>query len=184
MHEIKVELGGGRTPRGDGFLNLDRQVLSGVDVVLDLESDPLVLPWGNGEVSALYSAHCLEHLSPAAFNRTLKEIVRVCQQGAEVEFRLPHWLSPFAMVTGPGGDAHRHVLCERGWRRICGEYAELWWAGCSRRLELLATRYVPETTYDELRPLFPTLSDDQVLRYIPDCCHEVRYYFTVVRHEP
>lgn len=168
MAELKVELGGGDKPRGGGYLNVDR--CAGADVVCDLEREPL--PFADGSVDALYSSHCLEHVANVA--GVLREVARVCREGAAVEFRLPHWLHPMAMCPG-----HVHVLSDEQVRRWA-ELPEIFFAGCPRRLRLLGVEYVPDARLEEARGLFPGLADEALMRFLPGCCHEVRYRLEVV----
>ena len=93
---LKVELGGGKSPRGNGFINLDVEAGPEVDLVCDFEHDRL--PFEDDTVSFIYSAHCIEHID---YRHLLKEIVRVCHIGARVEIIVPYWLSPSAMCSGP-----------------------------------------------------------------------------------
>ena len=70
---MKLEIGGGNTPRGEGFVNLD--CLPCADIAIDLEKDPL--PFADDSVDEVYSAHCLEHVNNAV--GVLAEVLRVCK---------------------------------------------------------------------------------------------------------
>jgi ubiquinone/menaquinone biosynthesis C-methylase UbiE len=173
---LKVELGGGLTPRGEGYLNVDR--LPSADVVLDLDSAPLRLPWGDGEVAALYTSHALEHLrNPEA---VLREVTRVCRVGAPVEVRVPHWLHPMACCNG-----HTHVISDRQ-VRLWDSQPHHWFRGAGKRLALRSVHYQPDVELAEARRLFPhlaPLTDEQVMRFVPGTCHEVRYLMEVVPYD-
>lgn len=170
---LKIELGGGKTPRGDGFVNVD--ILPCADVRLDLDRDPL--PWDDGTVDEVYSAHCFEHL--AGHKHVLREVVRVCRVGARVEFRFPHWIHPMAMCLG-----HTHVISDRQ-VKIWDSQPETWFAGCPRRLKLSSSPcYVPDIELAEIRDRFPGWGDELILRFIPGTCHEVRCFFEVIPNEP
>lgn len=163
---MKVELGGGPTPRA-GYVNLDR--LPSADVQHDLESG--VLPFESDSVTDLYSAHCLEHVTNHV--AILREVLRVCKIGAQVEFRFPHWLHPMAMCPG-----HMHVLSDRQVELWC-EFPERFWPGSTKRFAMAHRHYQIDVDYHKLRAKFPQLSDEEAARFIPGCCHEVRYRLQV-----
>jgi predicted SAM-dependent methyltransferase len=63
---IRLNLGCGHIPL-DGFLNIDRRKLPGVDIVAEVDN----LPFDNGEVSEIYSAHLIEHFPQEQLRRVL-----------------------------------------------------------------------------------------------------------------
>jgi hypothetical protein len=69
---LRVNIGAGHIPR-DGYLNVDSRELPGIDIVADVRD----LPFGEGEVKEIYSAHLLEHFPVEVLRRTI----------------LPHWVS-------------------------------------------------------------------------------------------
>lgn len=170
---MKLELGGGPADRrrGGDWLNVDR--VEGADVCCDLECEPL--PFAGDSVEAVYSSHCLEHLSDPA--RVLREVARVCRVGAAVEIRVPHHLNPQALCPG-----HRCVLSEAQWRQWCVEFLADHWAGCAKRLRLDRIERVRGADYDELAALAPRWREDQILRFLPGACHEIRVFLTVIPH--
>jgi len=159
---MKLEIGGGTTPRGDGFVNLD--ILPCADIQCDFENGKL--PFDDNSVDEAYSAHCLEHVNNAI--GVLREVLRVCKSGAPVELRFPHWLHPMASCSG-----HVHVLSDRQVEIWCNQ-PEKFWAGTGKRFELLGIHYQIDIAYHELRKAFPALTDKQVAKYVPGCCHEIR----------
>jgi predicted SAM-dependent methyltransferase len=70
--QTRLNLGSGHLPR-DGYVNVDGRPLPGVDVVADVRR----LPFGEGEVDEIYSAHLLEHFPVEQLRRSL----------------LPYWFS-------------------------------------------------------------------------------------------
>lgn len=174
---MKVELGGGFHPRGDGFVNCDLLAAPGVDHVLDFERlgvNGVRLPFDDDSVEEVYSSHCLEHVRNVC--GVLREIARICRVGAKVEIRVPHWLGVMAMCPG-----HLHVIGEASVRHWCVEFIAEWWSGCAKRLHLVSTEYVRWAPYfDEARRAFPKLTDAQLEKFIPGCVHEVRYVFEVI----
>ena len=169
---MKIELGGGVTPRGDGFVNVDIKPCA--DIICDFELGKL--PFDDDSVDEIYSSHCLEHVR--GHIAILGEVLRICRHGAKVELRFPHWLHP--MASSPG---HVHVLSDRqvsNWLES-PKSRELFWPQATKRFveDLGRRHYQIEVDYFILREKFPQLTDEEVARYIPGCCHEVRYYFTV-----
>ena len=166
---LKIEIGGGNTPRGEGFVNID--LLPVADICLNLESDPL--PFPDDSVDSVYSSHCLEHVNNTV--GVLREVLRACKLGAMFELRLPHWLHPMACASG-----HVHVLSDRQVEIWC-TYPERFWLDSPKKFALKNIHYQVDVAFDELRKHFPGLSDEQVAKYIPACCHEIRCQMEVVR---
>lgn len=167
---IKIELGGGKNPRGAPFLNIDRIPIA--NIVLDIEKAEL--PFSDDSVDEVYSAHCLEHISNLV--GILKEILRVCHEHAIVELHFPHWLQSMAMCYD-----HKHVIGEQQVRIWC-EHPGWDFPGSEKYFVLSQVHYVKESVaFNELRPLFPQMSDIQVCKYIPGCCHEVRFTLRVAK---
>ena len=160
---MKIEIGGGNTPRGQGFVNLD--CLPCADIAIDLEKDPL--PFADDSVDEVYSAHCLEHVNNAV--GVLGEVLRVCKVGASVELRFPHWLHPMASCSG-----HVHVLSDRQVEIWCNSPSSFWPTSSKQFVMLAPIHYQIDVAYHELRPAFPNLTDRQVAQFIPGCCHEIR----------
>ena len=165
---MKIEIGGGRTARGDGFVNLDQ--IPEADIVIDLESG--VLPFADDSIDEVYSAHCLEHVQNA--EKILAEILRVCKAGAPVELRFPHWLHPMASCPG-----HVHVISDRQVQIWCDAtgYPML---SHGKGFELLGIHYQIDVAFAQLRKKFPMLTDEEVAQFIPSCCHEIRCKMKVV----
>ena len=169
---LRVELGGGPFPRGEGWLNVDKDPRA--DLVWDLEH----YPWPLQDVDEVYSCHCLEHLS--SMNAALAEIARICKLGAAVELRLPHPHSQLAMV-----EDHKHVFGTLTAINLDRHFPQLFWKG-ERRLKLLRTELAPTSLLAEARmelPFLTGLDDQTVMKWIPGTCHETRFYYTVIPNE-
>ncbi|MGN3963914.1 class I SAM-dependent methyltransferase [Burkholderia gladioli] len=63
---IRLNLGCGHVPL-DGYLNVDRRALPGVDVVSEVDG----LPFAKGELTEIFSAHLLEHFPEEQLRREL-----------------------------------------------------------------------------------------------------------------
>jgi len=173
---LKLEIGGGAKPRGEGYLNVDKCATA--DVRIDFDAAEFRLPFDDDSVLGVCSSHCLEHV--LQLRRLLREIVRVCRVGAMIELRLPHWNSSMAMC-------HDHVqtIAEPQIEHWCESAVEYWLgAGNPKRLRLTATDYVAGGSFAEAKQLFPHLSDTQIMRFIPDACHEIQFVLHVVAAEP
>ena len=85
---LKLNLGCGTT-RLPGWVNVDKHASLGPDQVVDLESFPW--PWTDSSVEEVMLSHVLEHLgqTPAAFIGVMKELWRVCSDGARVHIAVP-----------------------------------------------------------------------------------------------
>lgn len=73
-----------------GWVNVDLHAGPGVDQVLDLESFPW--PWADSAVEEVRLKHVLEHLGreTETFLGVIKELWRVCSDGAKVAITVPH----------------------------------------------------------------------------------------------
>ena len=171
-----LEIGGGNKSHGSEWVNLDQCESA------DIRHDITVAPWPieSDSVDQVYSSHCLEHLPNIA--PALYEIARVCKTGSRVEIRLPHWLHDCALSGfGFGYAAHYHSYGPQSFWRICNEKGcQVYWHGCAKRLYMSSVHFEPENTLDEVRKLFPQMTDTQIMMMIPGTSHEVRYHFEVV----
>lgn len=84
---LRLNLGSGGNPIA-GFVNVDK--FGSPDLACDLEVFPW--PWPDDAVDEVVMSHVLEHLgqTPAAFIGVMKELHRVCRDGALVRIRVPH----------------------------------------------------------------------------------------------
>jgi SAM-dependent methyltransferase len=167
----KIELGGGYKPL-PGFFNVD--LCDGADHKMNLDivgAGREALPFESDSVDEVYSSHCFEHLKYHKF--LLHEIVRICKVGARFELRVPHWNQSMAMCGG-----HEQTMSEEGvahWR----EFADHWWDDKKKWLSVPSVSWEPTKWFHEAQQLFPQMTREQVLRFIPNTCHETRFVFHV-----
>jgi len=64
--ELRINLGCGHIPI-QGYLNIDRRKLPGVDIVAEVDE----LPFNSGEIDEIYSSHLLEHFPQEQLRRVL-----------------------------------------------------------------------------------------------------------------
>lgn len=85
---LKLDIGSGLRKR-EGFIGIDNAPGALVDVRADLEKG---LPFPDNTFSGAWMNHCFEHLANPV--QAMDEIWRVCQDGAMVEIRGPHFSKP------------------------------------------------------------------------------------------
>ena len=88
MEPIKLNLGCGERHL-DGYVNVDK--FGTPDLCHDLETFPW--PWDDLSVIEIQLIHVLEHLgqSTAVYLEIIKEIYRICQNGARIRIIVPHY---------------------------------------------------------------------------------------------
>lgn len=108
---VKIDLGAGAYPLGQGFLRMDQDACGGAtDIVWDVTNG---IPLPDCSVSDLYTSHFLEHLVPTDFHFVLQEIWRVCANRANLTIRVPHGDTPEGKLP-----CHYHLLTEDHMRGI------------------------------------------------------------------
>lgn len=86
---MKLNLGSGLNKKED-FVNVDKSPQGNPDVVMDLEVTPRTFK--DNEVEEILLNHTLEHLGKDVntFFGIIKEMYRVCRNGARIEINVPH----------------------------------------------------------------------------------------------
>lgn len=86
---MKLNLGSG-SKSIEGFVNVDKYPTAATHLVLDLEKLPW--PWPTDSVDEVRFIHSLEHMGrdPDTFLGIMKELYRVCRNGAVVVIHVPH----------------------------------------------------------------------------------------------
>lgn len=83
---MKLNLGSG-SKRYPEYLNIDCDSGSNPDFVVDLETEKL--PFEDNSIDEVLAHHILEHLGEGFFN-CVKELYRVCKDGASIYVKVPH----------------------------------------------------------------------------------------------
>jgi len=86
---MRLNLGCGNS-KLPGFVNVDKMAACQPDQVVDLERVPW--PWPDDSVEEVMLSHVLEHLGATAdaYFAVIKELYRVCRDGAKVTVVVPH----------------------------------------------------------------------------------------------
>lgn len=170
MNGMQIELGGGVKAKGHDWINMDC-----LDVA-DIKHDLNILPWpiADGQVDAVYSSHCIEHVtSPIDF---IREIARICRVGASVEIACPDSQSDMAMCAG-----HISTFSQTQVRHF-EEFPQIWFGGLLRKLTLRTTEYGRDHFwFDKARSsgLFVGWTDEDIMNWVPRTKHENRFKFVV-----
>ena len=113
---LKIDLGCGSCKK-EGTIGIDLFECSGVDYVLDIESESF--PFKDRSVEYVYSSHFLEHIED--HGKVFKEISRVSKDGAILEFWTPYAWTNAAFIFG-----HKFFFTEDPYLHICKWYPEIW----------------------------------------------------------
>lgn len=116
MNNFKIDLGCGSCKK-KGTIGVDIEPYAGVDYVLDLQNE--ALPFPDRSVNYVHSSHFLEHIENPA--PVFRELGRVCQDGAELEFWTPYGWSNPAFVLG-----HKIFFNEDHYLHICVSHRDYW----------------------------------------------------------
>lgn len=84
---LKINIGGG-LKRYENFLNIDMDPLCNPDYLCNITKDNL--PFEDNTVSEVNAFHILEHLEGDGFFFLIKELYRVCMDGAIINIEVPH----------------------------------------------------------------------------------------------
>lgn len=168
---MKLELDGrskdGFTSIGTGFdIDCDWSVVaSGGRIPLDDDS-----------VDEVFGSHFLQRYTP--FRGILNEICRVCKVGAKVELHTPHWLNSMSQAEG-----QRYTFTEQQVHHLTRDFIHNGqWTG-KKRFSLSGFDRVAGPHFKEAQGIFPHLTDDQIMRFIPEACHELQFRFLVIEHK-
>lgn len=112
---IRLDVGCGRKLRDD-HIGIDISPNSSATHCLDISKD--VLPFDEGSVNSIYTAHTLEHLDGEGLIFAMNEFWRVLKWGGNVQIHVPHkdcdlaWQDP----------THKSYFVEDSFKFFCGDY--------------------------------------------------------------
>ena len=168
---LKLDIGGGAYPRGNGFLNVD--ILPCADIRHDINQTPW--PFDDQSVDEVYSSHCVEHVS--SFVGFIREVARICKIGASAELRCPDSMSDMAMCPG-----HTHVISVNCVRHASEIFLESHWKDSRRMLSLVGISAIPDDYWFPMARssrLFNGWTNEEIMMWIPRTRHENRFCFIV-----
>jgi predicted SAM-dependent methyltransferase len=83
---MKINIGGG-FKKFEGFLNVDLDASTNPDIVMNLETDKF--PLEDSSVDEVKAHHIFEHIGEG-FLDFMKELYRICKDGAIIDIEVPH----------------------------------------------------------------------------------------------
>lgn len=110
----KLNLGCGYNKK-EGYVNIDCDVLTHPDIVMDLEKD--VFPFEESSVDEVCIYHVLEHIGDGYFH-LLQELYRVCCHGAILDIKVPHHFHSI-FINDP---THKRPITVEGLRLFSKKY--------------------------------------------------------------
>ena len=87
----EIELGCGTKRARPGYLTID--LLDNPAVDLRMEVREAMAQMADNSITAVFASHFIEHVDD--LDGFLREIVRVCRDGARIEFIVPHFSNPY-----------------------------------------------------------------------------------------
>lgn len=88
---IKLDIGCGPHKK-DGYLGIDILPQPGVDIVVDLNKEPL--PFPDNSIEEIYTSHFMEHANDVI--KVIKEFDRVLKHNGILKIIVPHYTNPYA----------------------------------------------------------------------------------------
>lgn len=84
---LNIGSGGKKLPAEKGWVNIDNEPQFNPDKLMDITK-----PWdyADDSVDEIFASHILEHLYTPEFFHVIKEMYRVCKNGAKIGIILPH----------------------------------------------------------------------------------------------
>jgi hypothetical protein len=165
---LKLNIGSGYK-KFNGFLNLDYDHHTNPDYVVDFEHDRL--PFEDNSVDEIIAWHVLEHIGEGYFH-LLKEIYRVCCNGAIIDIKVPHHFHE-TFINDP---THRRPITVEGFRLFSkkNNQLEIERGGTSSCLgihfdvdfEIIAYDFMYDGFYDEI---IKNNTYDQNARLMREC---------------
>lgn len=121
---VKVEVGGGETPRMKEykFINMDVRSTNGVDMVG--KAWELSSKFEGNKVGYIYTRHVLEHLAEYELEATFADWQKATDCGCVIEIIVPNISFHISQMLflNPGSSAYSHCIAGfNGWQRCEGE---------------------------------------------------------------
>jgi SAM-dependent methyltransferase len=173
--KITLDVGCGSSKK-EGSIGIDHFALPGVDHILNIEADRF--PLEDNSVDAVYSAHCLEHLSSPG--NAWREISRVVKPGGTIEIWTPYPHHDDQWLNG-----HVSGWSESRWKHLCSQerafYSDRFLGGGYWRWDE-ARFVISSTTAAELKSA--NISIEFAVRHMINIVEEWGCFFTYVTSDP
>lgn len=165
---LKIDLGCGAKKKA-GTIGIDFNSAPGVDYVLDLTRHRL--PFNDRSVSYVFSSHFLEHITDST--HLFREISRVCEEGAVLEFWTPYGWSNSAFLQG-----HLTFYNEDHYLHRCVTFSDHWTRKYGARWVLREFQYVilPEILCDLHRN---RISVNYAVQHLHNIVFEIGVHLTI-----
>lgn len=182
---MKINLGSGDT-KYEGFINIDFDIRSNPDYCINIETE--ILPFEDNTVDEVIAHHVLEHLGDGYFH-VLKELYRVCKNGALIDIRVPH-PRHYTFLDDP---THKRAITVNGLRLFSKKYNDFCkeQGNPSSRLghfynvdfEIYKSLEVPEDEYIEMFNGKPVLEVERYMRERNNVIIETHVTLIVVKND-
>lgn len=144
---MMIDLGGGPNPR-PGYKCVDMYPGPGIDYLCNFETDKL--PFDDNSIEAVNSSHCFEHLR--SVGNIIREIIRVCKDGAKIEIRTPYAGHETAMIPSvKPGDRHVNAFSPWFWNDCLYNFWDTLFPDVEGRIVVDGYGFFPSSGYSNHR---------------------------------
>lgn len=138
---MKIDIGCGNKIE-QGYVGVDFIKLPEVEYVCNFDTEPL--PFPDNSIDEVFSSHCFEHLKTT---NILKELGRVCKDGAKMRLIMPYSWNNDAHIYG-----HVQMYNETQFLHICKHFPDIWHEQLNSYWLLHNVVYVvPTVTQDHIK---------------------------------
>jgi len=185
LSKLKLNIGSGYK-KFEGFINIDGDHHCQPDFVVNLDDRNLILPFDDDSVSEIIAHHILEHIGEG-YIPLLREIYRVCEDGAMIDVRVPH----HGHETYKNDPTHKRPITVEGWRLFSKRVNqhEIETGGTSSTLgiindvdfEIVAFDFVHDSFYDQIKRINTPEQNERLFREALNTTLETHIVLTVVK---
>jgi len=115
----KLNLGCGRKILKD-YINIDKQVTKGIDLVLNLEYEDL--PFPDNSIDEILAEHLLEHIEN--IYHLMNECWRVLKPNCLMKITVPR----FPTMSAVNDPTHKRFFCEDSWKYYSNDYVNKYYS--------------------------------------------------------
>jgi hypothetical protein len=182
---VNINIGSGHKHYSD-FINIDSDSHCNPDIILDLDSVNLKLPFEDNSVEKVIAYHILEHIGLGYF-KLLQEIYRVCKHGAIIDIQVPH-PNHEVYLNDP---THKRPITVDGLRLFSKEFnkLEIERNGSSSTLgimynvdfEIVDYKFIHDPYYDEIKPTLEISQLERLFREALNTTIEIHIKLMVIK---